>query len=235
MAMDADIAKRVEAVEDRIVNSLQSSGRKRQEVTLVGVSKRASADRIVEAYRAGVRVFGESYAQEAMGKMADPVLSECSEIRFHFIGHLQRSKVKQIADKFSLIQSVDRFELVQCLASRVEQNELPQAILCQVNVSRETQKSGVLPERVSEVVASILGYPQLALQGLMCIGSLDCDEKERRAEFALLRDTRDSLSREFNIGLPELSMGMSDDYHWAIEEGATIVRVGSAIFGSRSA
>ena len=191
-------------------------------VTLVAVSKAQPADAIREAYAAGQRHFGENYVQEWRAKAE--ALADLPEIVWHFVGGLQTNKVKYLVGKVGLVHAVDREELAREIARRSAQRGVATRVLVEVNVAGEATKSGCAPAEVPRLVETVRALPGLDLCGLMCIPPAEGDP---RPHFAALRRLRDAL------GLPDLSMGMSTDYPVAIEEGATLVRVGTAIFGER--
>jgi len=191
-------------------------------VTLVAVSKAHPAVAVREAYAAGQRHFGENYVQEWRAKAE--ALADLPEIVWHFVGGLQTNKVKYLVGKVGLVHAVDREELAREIARRSAQRGIATRVLVEVNVAGEASKSGCAPAEVPGLVAVVRALPGLELRGLMCIPPAEGDP---RPHFAAVRRMRDAL------GLTELSMGMSGDYPVAIEEGATIVRVGTAIFGDR--
>jgi pyridoxal phosphate enzyme (YggS family) len=191
-------------------------------VTLVAVSKAQPAGAIREAHAAGQRDFGENYVQEWRAKAE--ALADLPEIVWHFVGGLQTNKVKYLVGKVGLVHAVDREELAREIARRSAQRGIATRVLVEVNVAGEASKSGCAPAEVPRLVEAVRALPGLDLRGLTCIPPADGDP---RPHFAALRRMRDAL------GLAELSMGMSADYRVAIEEGATIVRVGTAIFGER--
>lgn len=192
-------------------------------VTLVAVSKSQAVEAIQEAYAAGQRDFGENYVQEWREKAA--ALSHLPDLVWHFIGALQTNKVKYLAGRVGLVHTVDREELGREVSRRWARHGATARVLVEVNVGQEGAKAGCDPENVPELVRSLSALPSLSVTGLMCIPPADRDP---RPFFESLRQMRDRL------GLRELSMGMSADYPAAIEAGATIVRVGTAIFGERS-
>ncbi len=192
---------------------------------LVAVSKGHGAEKIQAAYDAGQRVFGENYAQELADKAS--LLERHGDVAWRFIGHLQRNKAKLVVPMVTSIDSVDSTRLARALDRQAAQIDRRLEVLVQVNVAREPQKSGCVPEDLESVVTVIQGCTHLDLRGLMTIAPLEEDPEAARAHFERLRE----LSAEFS--LPELSMGMSDDMEIAIEEGSTIVRIGTAIFGPR--
>jgi pyridoxal phosphate enzyme (YggS family) len=199
-------------------------------VTLVAVSKGQPVEAIREAYGAGQRHFGENYAQEWRDKAA--ALADLPEVVWHFIGGLQTNKAKYLAGGVRYVHTVDREELAAELGKRCAAKGATLEILVEVNIGREPQKSGVLPEALPPLLRAAAALPALKLAGLMCIPPAEGDP---RPHFAALRRLRDEIrvALGWPLGLRELSMGMSGDYPIAIEEGATMVRVGTAIFGER--
>jgi pyridoxal phosphate enzyme (YggS family) len=191
-------------------------------VTLVAVSKTHPAEAIREAYAAGQRDFGENYAQEWREK-AD-ALSDLPDLRWHFVGGLQTNKVKYLAGRVHLVHAVDREELARELSRRFGQKGAVARVLLEVNTGGEATKSGCAPADAPTLAAAVRALPGIELRGLMCMPP---PEDDPRPHFRLLRELRDRL------GLAELSMGMSADWEIAIEEGATLVRIGTAIFGER--
>src|SRR5512138_314260 len=191
-------------------------------VTLVAVSKTQPAEAIREAYAAGQRDFGENYAQEWREK-AD-ALADLPDLRWHFVGGLQTNKVKYLAGRVHLLHAVDREELARELSRRFGQKGAVARVLLEVNTGGEATKGGVAPGDAPALAAAVRALPAVELRGLMCMPP---PEDDPRPHFRLLRELRDRL------GLAELSMGMSADWELAIEEGATIFRVGTAIFGAR--
>ncbi len=217
-----EIRAGVAAVEARIAAACARAGRARGDVKLVAVSKTFPATDVDHVIAAGIADVGENKVQEARDKKP----SVAGNARWHLIGHLQSNKAKDAVRLFDVIQSVASIELAEKIARAAESAGKQQEILLQVNIGRESQKSGAEPEGVAELVRRISGLPSLRLSGLMAIPPAG-EPEEVRPFFRALRAMRDDL------GLSELSMGMTDDFEVAIEEGATIVRVGRAIFGSR--
>jgi PLP dependent protein len=218
------IEQNVTDLQRRIARACERAGRSPGEVTLVAVSKTVQADAIEAAFNAGVRDFGESRVQEAKPKI-EQLQRLKPGITWHMLGHLQTNKAKTAADIFDIIHSVDSFKLARTL-NDCSQKKLP--ILIQVNVSAEATKSGFQLPEVKDAVKQIGKLPNLEIQGLMTIAPWVNNAEEVRPIFHHMRQLRDSL------GLRHLSMGMSDDFEVAIEEGATLVRIGRAIFGERS-
>lgn len=209
----------------------QRAGRPSESARLILVTKTVSAERIRPALAAGAILLGENKAQEL--KQKAPELQD-TPARWHFIGHLQSNKLKDVLPWIEMLHSLDSLALAQKLGDklRAEQRRLP--VLVQVNTSYEASKSGVAPEACLDLLRRIHQIPALELRGLMTIGAHSEDESRVRDGFRRLRELRDQASSALAMPLPELSMGMSGDYEWAIEEGATLVRVGSAIFGARA-
>jgi hypothetical protein len=221
------IAEALEDVRSRLANAAIRSGRLPEAVTLVAVSKTFPASSIREVAACGQRHFGESYVQEALAKQAQ--LSDL-DLVWHFIGPIQSNKTRDIAGHFDWVHGIDR-EKIALRLSMQRPVSMPLLNIClQVNVSGEASKSGVRPKEVFSLAAAVSVLPGLKLRGLMAIPAPDRDPKPA---FRLLGSIRDELN-ERGLGLDTLSMGMSGDYELAIQEGATLVRVGSAIFGNRT-
>ncbi len=221
----------IHRVEEQIQKACQRSGRNREEVTLVAVSKTFPAEYISRAYENGLRIFGESRAQEFKGK----VIGLPDDIEWHFIGHLQRNKIKYVLPHAYLIHSIDSLVLAEAVSEYTLKHALPSvSVLMEVNTSGETAKHGFLPQEAADAFLQINELPGLNLKGFMTIAPFVSDEKKIRASFAMLRRIKEDAGR---FAAPEktaeLSMGMSADFETAIEEGSTIVRIGTAIFGSR--
>jgi pyridoxal phosphate enzyme (YggS family) len=219
---------------ERIATAARKAGRKNEEITLIGVSKTQPADAIRAAYEAGLRHFGENRVQEWEGKRA--ALGDL-QANWHLVGHLQSNKAARAAGLFHCVDSLDDFGLAQRLdRARDGQNDGRKLrVLLEVRVEEEESKSGVKFEEAAELAERVLALPRLQLAGLMCIPPYLADVEQVRPYFRRLRDLRDSLARTIGRELPVVSMGMSHDFEVAIEEGATEVRVGTAIFGGRTA
>ncbi len=226
-----DIRSNIKELEEKIAAAAERSGRNPDEVMLLAISKTRSAKMIETAWRAGQAHFGENRVQEARLKV--PVLPE--EITWHLVGHLQKNKVKYCPDLFDWIHSVDSVELVAELGRRFNNAGKKCRVLVQVNVSGEGSKSGCRPDEAEKVVSASMEETALSTCGLMTMPPLTLDPEDARPHFARLRKMRDELAgRGFGEdGFRELSMGMSGDYEVAVEEGATVVRVGTAVFGDR--
>lgn len=224
------ISENLASVQRRIKDAARKSGRNPESIELVVVSKGVPLARIIEAKSAGAVVFGESRVQEAVGKIT---AMGHGGIRWHLIGHLQKNKVKHALGLFDLIQSVDSAELAGVIDRLGGGAVTP--VLIQVNVSGEAAKFGVAPGELEPLLASVSKLRGVRVEGLMTIPPYDPDPEKSRKHFACLRELRDGLVKTGiqNISLDRLSMGMSNDFEVAVEEGATLVRVGTAIFGER--
>lgn len=223
------IEKNLARVRSEIATASLRAGRTPASVRLVGVTKTKPARIIREAYECGLRDFGENYAQEMLTKQRE--LADLPDINWHFIGALQSNKVKSLVGNVSMIHSVDRESLANEINRRVAGGKC--AILVEVNIGNEETKSGVQPAKVESLFEKIFALENLDAVGLMCIPPFGASPEDSRKFYRFLRETRDRLEDKFGRRLPELSMGMSHDFTVAIEEGATIVRIGAAIFGER--
>lgn len=202
-----------------------------QPITIVAVTKGFGTDAIRAALDAGLADIGENRVQEAVQKQEElGVRSQELGIRWHLIGHLQRNKARVVAGRFDLVHSLDSLELARELDRR---SQAPQRVLLQVNVAREAQKSGCAPEDAPMLARQIAALGALRLEGLMTLAPLTDDVDVQRRTFRGLRDLRDRIKEEDGVWLPTLSMGMSDDYVSAVLEGATVIRLGTALFGPR--
>ncbi len=224
------IAGRLAAVQAQIAAAAARAGRSAGDVTLVSVSKTHPPESVSEALAAGQCVFGESRVQEARAKI--PLVP--GRARWHFIGHLQRNKIRHALPLFELFHGVDSIEIARDIGRIAEEDGALPRVLIEVNVAGEGSKFGFSPEKVRAQIEELLSLRRLTIEGLMCIPPPQPRAEMARRYFVALREMRDQLEREFRISLPELSMGMSGDFGVAIEEGATLVRVGTAIFGERS-
>lgn len=202
-----------------------------ESVQLLAVSKTWPAASVREAAAAGQRAFGENYVQEAVGKVAE---LDDPGLEWHFIGPLQGNKTRPVAENFAWVHSVDRLKIAERLAAQRPPGLPPLQLCLQVNVSGEASKSGCAPQQALELAAAIGQLPGLRLRGLMAIPEPTADVLHQRSQFALLRQTLERINAELDCGLDTLSMGMSDDLEAAIMEGATLVRIGTAIFGERN-
>ena len=225
-----DLSAHVERVLATVAKAARSAGRQPEDVTIVAVSKTVARPVIDAAFALGLRHFGENRIQDASRKLADPLPAGSV---LHLIGQLQSNKVKPAVALFDIIESVDRISLIDALEKEAERRGAPVSVLLQVNIAREPQKAGCSPETAADLMARLAGSPWLRPRGLMTMAPLVADPEEARPVFFGLRALRDTLQQDQPaVNLGTLSMGMSDDYHVAIEEGATSVRVGRAIFGS---
>lgn len=213
---------RLQAVEDRIQHALQASGRKRPDITLVAVTKKFSATRIREAYAAGMRHFGENYVQEFAGKRSE--LEGLDAARFHLIGHLQTNKARLASEIFHTIQTVDSSKLLQRLDG-VADRDLE--VMFEIKLSEEQSKTGADPSMLPELMETAAQCKRVRVSGLMTVPPWSEDPEQSRPYFRRLAE----LGKQY--GLPQLSMGMSGDFEVAIQEGATVIRVGTALFGPR--
>lgn len=219
-------------VRDNIQRACEKAGRDPEEVTLISVSKTKPVSLLEEAYTAGSRDFGENKVQEITDKY--PQLPE--DIRWHMIGHLQRNKVKYIIDKVSLIHSVDSLRLAQEISSQAQKKQVDIDILIEVNVAGEESKFGITREETLQLIEEISILPRVHVKGLMTIAPFVTDPEDNREYFRQIRELAVDIERKNidNVNMSVLSMGMTGDYMVAIEEGATMVRVGTGIFGERN-
>lgn len=226
------ITENIENVRRRIREACFRCGRKPEDVLLVGVTKTFSPEQIREAMKAGLKDFGESYAQELRQKREQ--LSE-EHIHWHFIGHLQTNKVKYLTDFVYLIHAVDSIRVAEEINKRAEKAQRTIDILLEVHTTAEVTKYGVMPHKASELAKQISKLPWVSVQGLMTMGPLSDDPNDSRPSFRQLAELRKQIEREgiSGVAMQHLSMGMTHDFEVAIEEGATIVRIGTAIFGER--
>lgn len=224
------LGERLVLVQQQIAEAAARSGRAAGEITLVAVSKTHPPEAVREAMEAGQTVFGESRVQEARVKI--PAVG--GRARWHFIGHLQKNKVRQALPLFELIHGVESLELAKEVQRIAGEEGAAPRVLLEVNVAGEASKFGFSPDQLQRQMEALLGLGRLTIEGLMCIPPPQPRAELARKYFVTLRELRDRVQAEFRVGLPELSMGMSGDFAVAIEEGATMVRVGSAIFGERT-
>jgi pyridoxal phosphate enzyme (YggS family) len=223
------ISENLERVREQIAQGAAKAGRSENEIELVAISKTHPAERIREAVEAGQTLFGESRVQEARAKI--PELP--SNLRWHFVGHLQKNKIRHALPLFELFHGVDSFALAQEINRIAADEGGHPRILLEVNVAGEGSKFGFTAGTLLTEMELLLELRRLSIEGLMCIPPLAGEAESSRKYFVQLRELRDSLEREFNLKLPHLSMGMTQDFWIAVEEGATLVRVGTAIFGER--
>ncbi|MGB2832741.1 MAG: YggS family pyridoxal phosphate-dependent enzyme [Methylotenera sp.] len=223
------IDNRLQAVQTTI-QAIKLHANCSQHVNVLAVSKAKPAAAVREAYLAGQTMFGENYLQEALDKQVQ--LTDLP-IEWHFIGPIQSNKTQLIARHFAWVHSIDRLKIAQRLNEARPANMQPLQVCIQVNISHEESKSGVLPDELSALATAMTKLPRLQLRGLMAIPAPSGDNQQQRAQFRQVRQCYDALVAE-GFALDTLSMGMSDDYEMAIEQGATIIRLGSCIFGARN-
>jgi hypothetical protein len=224
------IASQLHEIQERIHSAAERAHRSQQSVTLVAVSKTFPAEDALACYQAGQRIFGENRVQEALQKM--PLLPE--DAQWHLIGPLQHNKVRKALGKFSVIESVDSLKLATYMDSVAAEMGIVQDILLEIHVGGEESKFGMEVDELRDNWPAFQDLKHLNIRGLMCIPPPVEDPNDAKPYFRTLRELRDELQTTFGAHLPELSMGMSHDFEAAIEEGATLVRVGSAIFGKRN-
>src|SRR5213083_3335379 len=224
------ITENLERVREQIAQATAKANRNADDVELVAISKTHDAAKVREAIEAGQTLFGESRVQEARVKI--PELP--SNLRWHFVGHLQKNKIRHALPLFELFHGVDSLALAQEMNRIAADEGAHPSVLLEVNVAEEGSKVGFKDETLRAEMESLLALPRLSIEGLMCIPPLADEPEASRTFFVRLRELRDSLEKEFDLRLPCLSMGMTQDFWIAVEEGATLVRVGTAIFGERS-
>jgi pyridoxal phosphate enzyme (YggS family) len=225
-----EIAAALARVQEQIAAAARKAGRSPNEVELVAVSKTHPAEKVQAAVEGGQMLFGESRVQEARAKI--PLLP--SRLRWHFIGHLQKNKIRHALPLFELFHGIDSRALAEEMQRIADEAGMEPRLLFEVNLAGEASKHGFAPESLRRDLEAILSLGRLTIEGLMTIPPLAPEAEASRRYFVALRELRDKLETEFNVRLPQLSMGMSGDFPVAIEEGATLVRVGTAIFGERS-
>ena len=226
----SSVAANLERVLAQISDAARKAGRSPDDVQLVAISKTHDAERIREAVEAGQNLFGESRVQEARAKI--PLLP--SNLCWHFVGHLQKNKIRHALSLFELFHSVDSLSLAQEINRIAEEEGMHPRVLLEVNVAGEGSKFGFRPDKLRQDMEALLALPRLSIEGLMTIPPLAKEAEASREYFVDLRELRDRLETEFQMKLPHLSMGMTNDFPVAVEEGATLARVGTAIFGERS-
>jgi pyridoxal phosphate enzyme (YggS family) len=224
------IAENLERVRDQIAQASAKAGRTADEIELVAITKTHSAEKVREAIEAGHTLFGESRVQEARAKI--PELP--SSLRWHFVGHLQKNKIRHALPLFELFHGVDSLALAEDMNRIADEEGSHPCVLLEVNVAGEGSKFGFAPNKLREQMEELLALSRLSIGGLMCIPPLAEEAEASRGFFVQLRELRDALEKEFDLKLPQLSMGMTNDFMVAVQEGATLVRVGTAIFGNRS-
>jgi PLP dependent protein len=226
----SSITANLQAVKQRIDAAARAAGRPADSVRLVAVSKTFASEAVREAARAGMRDFGENYVTEGVDKIRE---LRALGLTWHYIGPIQSNKTRLIAEHFDWVHSIDREKVAARLSQARGAKQTELQVCIQVNVSGESSKSGARPEEIASLARKVAGLPRMKLRGLMAIPEPTSDERLQRRRFAQLRALRDELNRD-GLALDTLSMGMSADMEAAIAEGATMVRVGTAIFGERT-
>lgn len=224
------IAENLERVQSQIADAARKSGRSLGDIELVAISKTHEAEKVRAALEAGQGIFGESRVQEARVKI--PLLP--SSARWQFVGRLQKNKIRHALPLFELFHSVDSLALARDMNRIAEEEGLQPRLLLEVNVAGEGSKIGFAPDSLRAEMETLLQLPRLNIEGLMTIPPVAPEAEASRKFFVALRELRDQLAARFQVNLPQLSMGMSDDFPVAVAEGATLVRVGTAIFGKRT-
>src|SRR6266700_2330834 len=225
----AKIQENLARVREQIAQAAAKAGRAVDEIELVAITKTHDAEKVREAIEAGHTLFGESRVQEARVKI--PELP--SNLRWHFVGHLQKNKIRHALPLFELIHSVDSLALAEDINRIAEEEGMHPRVLLEVNVAGEGSKFGFGPDKLRAEMESLLALPRLSILGLMTIPPLAEEAEPSRKYFVQLRELRNRLQTEFHVDLAQLSMGMTEDFVVALEDGATLVRVGTAIFGER--
>lgn len=224
------VTENLAKISDLLAKAAVEAQREPGSVKLLAVSKRQSLDKVLEAHASGQRDFGENLVQEAVEKIRE---TRDLELTWHFVGHLQSNKTRVVAEYFDWVHTIDKLKTAKRLSQQRPADRDPLNICIQVNVDGEASKSGIMPNELPELARACVDLPNLRLRGLMCLPAIRHDNDEQRKPFARLREMAESL-RADGIEVDTLSMGMTDDYRAAILEGATIVRIGTAIFGERS-
>lgn len=231
--MSDSVEENLKEVRSRIERACQASGRSKEEVKLLLATKTVPPEKLHSAIRAGETLFGENRAQELRGKYAH--MQQYDQVEWHFIGHLQTNKVKDVVKYVTMIHSVDRLKLGEALHQQLLKENKTMDILVQINTSYEASKFGVAPEDAPELIERLAGLDTLKIKGLMTIGKLNATSGETRQCFRLLKHIQERMAERGipGVEMTMLSMGMSRDFEVAVEEGATLVRVGTKVFGER--
>ena len=228
------IKENLKIVLDKIDKAARRAGRSPASIKVMGVTKTKPVEVVKEAIEAGIKLIGENYVQEAIEKKE--VIGDMADaVEWHMIGHLQRNKAKKAVSLFDCIQTVDNLRLAETLSKHAQNSGKEISLLIQVNIAKEPQKSGIDPEKVPDLIEQIIPLPSVAIKGLMVIPPYSPDPEQTRVWFKQTRQLRDDLANQYQgkAIFNELSMGMSGDFEVAIEEGATIVRLGTILFGPR--
>src|SRR6266513_2907109 len=224
------ITENLERVRERIMQAAVKAGRSTSDIELVAITITHPAEKVREALGTGQTLFGESRVQEARAK----ILELPSNLRWHFVGHLQKNKIRHALPLFEMIHSVDSLALAEDVNRIAEEEGLHPRVLLEVNVAGEGSKFGFHPEKLRNEMEALLALPRLSIEGLMTIPPIAEEAEASRKYFVQLRELRARLQTEFHVDLAQLSMGMTEDFVVAVEEGATLVRIGTAIFGQRT-
>ncbi|PMP67004.1 MAG: YggS family pyridoxal phosphate-dependent enzyme [Thermodesulfobacterium geofontis] len=215
---------------ENVQKACEKSGRKIEEIKILGASKKQSPEKIKIIFELGVKMFGENYVQEAEKKILE---LKNFPIEWHFIGRLQTNKVKKALGLFSMIQTLDRINLAQEIQKQAEKRDLRIPVLIEINIGKELTKGGVDPEKLEEFIEEIKKFDRIKIKGLMCLPPYEENPEKTRPYFAKMREIFEKIKPYMDSEFRELSMGTSNDYTIAIEEGATIIRIGEALFGKR--
>lgn len=227
----SQISRNIDLIQQRIFKATNAAKRDPKQIHLLAVSKTKPAEAIAQAFSCGITDFGENYLQEALQKQSS--LNSLT-LNWHFIGPIQSNKTKDIAENFQWVHSIDRLKIAERLNQQRPTKLPPLQVCVQVNISDEQSKSGCNPEQLLPLAEAIKDLPNLQLRGLMAIPEPTDDIAAQRAAFARLRELKEKLNQQLNLSMDTLSMGMSHDLEAAIAEGATMVRIGTAIFGERN-
>jgi len=236
MISENELKQNLAEVEERICAAAARAGRKRDDITLISVSKTNPAEVLEYAYNAGVRVFGENKVQELCDKIEHFDNKGCKDIDWHMIGHLQTNKVKYIAGKVKLIHSVESEKLARIISDESAKRGVITDVLVEINVGNEESKFGITFEEAPGFIEKIAAFDNIRVKGLMCIAPFTDEPEDNRKYFSKMKKLSVDIENKniHNVSMCELSMGMTGDYEVAIEEGATMVRVGTGIFGKRN-
>jgi hypothetical protein len=237
------IGENISQVKDRIATACARARRDPADIALVAISKQKSAEEILEAVDAGLKHLGENRVEEAGAKIPQVNSAACKRVTWHMVGHVQSRKAKQVVQRFDIVQSVDSLKLARRLSLLAGAGNRPLKVLLEINVSGEASKYGLagynwyrdssVRQNLWREIGEIASLPHLEIAGFMTMAQYDADVRTIRSVFADLRGLRNAIADELELALPELSMGMTNDYPIAIEEGATMIRIGRAIFGER--
>lgn len=229
-----ELKSRIEEIKIEVKEAAEINGRKFEDIKIIAVSKTHPIEYIYDAMEAGIMIFGENYAKELEEKHGIIATKGMKQPEWHFIGGLQKSNVKYIAPFVDMIHSVDSEKLLNEVDKRAKESDRIIDILLQINTSGEESKSGCEPDDIFQLVENTFSLKNVSLKGLMTIGTFTDDDEIRIREFSLLRESLRKINDKYSLNLKELSMGMSADYALAIREGATMVRIGTTIFGHRT-